>query len=65
MYFSFFIGNASLFGLTDYIPSLQSDDYWVVSIFVISYVSNTSERGNNSSEANLHELKRCNILLVH
>jgi hypothetical protein len=66
MYFCFFCkGHARRFGLIDDLRLSKLGYKWTVTIFFISYVSNKSERGNNSSEGNLHEMKRCDILLNH
>ncbi len=58
-------GHALDFGLIDDLRLSKSEYKWTVTIFYISYVSNKSERGNNSSEDNLHEMKRCDIVLNH
>jgi hypothetical protein len=58
-------GHATSFGLIDDLRLSKLGYKWTVTIFFIPYVSNKSERGNHSSEGNLHELKRCDIVLNH
>ena len=55
--FFFCKGHASHFGLIDDLSLSKSEYKWAVLIFFISNVSNKSERGNTSLEANFHEFK--------